>query len=182
MKFERIGFTWLLVAPLALTLSGGSARASDTADEQSGACTVSGTSARQAAGSAATPLEGTWRVTVTPDPGGPPPSQSYHTYLRGGGLIQSNMFESDLPGQGAWTKTGRGQFTLTFEKFVPFNPVTGQTGTFVFKVKEAITLQGDSYTGRGEGAFCDADGTNCISVGCASTAAQRMAIEAPACP
>jgi hypothetical protein len=126
-------------------------------------------------------LEGTWRVTVTPPAGGPPPSRSYHTYQRGGGLIQSNLTEGGIPGQGVWARTGNNEFTLTFEKFLPVNPLTGQQGVFVFKVKEVIRLDGDTYSGRGEGAFCDAAGGQCIAVGCAQTVGTRMKVESPAC-
>lgn len=127
-------------------------------------------------------LEGTWRVTVTPPTGGPPPSRSYHTYQRGGGVIQSNLTEGSIPGQGTWARTGNNEFTLTFEKFLPVNPLNGQPGIFVFKVKEVIRLEGDRYTGRGEGAFCNAAGEQCVSVGCATTVGTRLRVEAPVCP
>ncbi len=126
-------------------------------------------------------LLGTWRVTITPGPGGPPPSQSLHTYLSGGGLIQSNLTEGDIPGQGTWVRTGHNRFTFTFEKFYPVNPATGQQGVFLFRVQETIRVRGDRYTGVGQGLICNATGGNCISLGCAQTEGQRIRIEGPDC-
>jgi hypothetical protein len=126
-------------------------------------------------------LEGTWRVTVTPGAGGPPPSQSYHTYARGGGLIQSNLTEGNLPGQGTWVRVGHNEFTMTFEKFLPVNFITGQTGVFIFRVKETIKVDGDTYTGTGQGELCNAAGAQCISLGCAATSAKKMKAEGPTC-
>jgi hypothetical protein len=63
-----------------------------------------------------------------------------------------------IPGHGAWARTGHNEYTFTIEKFIPFNPILGQQGVFVFKVKEVISLEGDTYTGRGEGLFCQRGG------------------------
>lgn len=126
-------------------------------------------------------LLGTWRVTVTPGPGGPPPSQSLHTYFSGGGLIQSNLTEGGIPGQGTWSRTGHNRFTFTIEKFFPVNPATGQQGVFLFRVKETIRVRGDRYTGNAQGLICNANGGNCISLGCAQTEGQRIRIETPDC-
>lgn len=126
-------------------------------------------------------LLGTWRVTVTPGPGGPPPSQSLHTYFSGGGLIQSNLTEGGIPGQGTWIRTGHNRFTFTLEKFFPVNPATGQQGVFLFRVKETIRVRGNSYTGTAQAQICNATGGNCISLGCATTEAQRIRVEGPDC-
>ncbi len=126
-------------------------------------------------------LLGTWRVTVRPGPGGPPPSQSFHTYLSGGGLIQSNLTEGGIPGQGSWSRTGHNRFTFTMEKFFPVNPATGQQGVFIFRVKETIRVRGESYTGNAQAQICNATGGNCIPLGCAQTEGQRLRIEAPDC-
>jgi hypothetical protein len=121
-------------------------------------------------------LEGTWRVTLTPDAGGPPPSLAYHTYAGGGVLIQSNLLsEGPIPGHGVWARTGKGEFALTFEKFFAVNPITGQQGIFIFKVREKIKLDGDRYNGRGEAFICDTAG-HCTSLGFAASAAQRMTL------
>lgn len=117
-------------------------------------------------------IEGSWRVTVTPDAGGPPPSQAYHSYGRGGILIQSNATEGDLPGHGVWLRTGRDTFALAFEKFVAVNPITGQPG--VFKVRENIRVRRDAYVGRAQAFFCDVAAANCVPVGLASTRGSRM--------
>lgn len=126
-------------------------------------------------------LLGTWRVTVTPGPGGPPPSQSLHTYFSGGGVIQSNLTEGGIPGQGTWIRTGHNRFAFTLEKFFPVNPATGQQGVFLFRVKETIRVRGERYIGNAQAQICNATGGNCISLGCAQTEAQRIRVESPDC-
>lgn len=157
MNSRRTG--WLMAVAVAAALGGASVTHGGSLDSKGAA------------------IEGTWRVTVTPDAGGPPPSNSYHTYEDGGTLMQSNLTEGSAPGHGVWVQTGKRQFSLTFEKFVDFNPVLGQPGIFVFQVHESVEVDGDSYTGQAAAAFCDATGQNCISVGMATTKADRVVIE-----
>jgi hypothetical protein len=124
-------------------------------------------------------IEGTWRVLVTPDAGGPPPSWSYHPYLVGGGLLQSNLTEGAIPAHRSWTAQSRDRYLFTFEKFVGFNPILGQTGVYVFKVREVVEVRNDGYVGRAEASFCDAAGGACVTAGAATTQARKMMVESP---
>jgi hypothetical protein len=122
-------------------------------------------------------LEGSWSVTVTPPAvSGAPPFLSYHTYLRGGGVIQSSSspLEGDRPGHGKWVRTGNNEFTFIIEKFLTGNPLTMQSGVFILRVQETIRLTGDSYTGRGLGQICNSDGEQCLNLGVADTAGRRL--------
>jgi hypothetical protein len=98
-------------------------------------------------------------------------------------LIQSSSspLEGTLPGHGKWARTGNNEFTFTIEKFLSGNPLTGQPGIFIFKVKEKIKLDGDTYTGLGYGEICNAAGEQCISLGCATILGNRLKVEAPPC-
>jgi hypothetical protein len=128
-------------------------------------------------------LEGSWSVTVTPPAvSGAPPFLSYHTYLRGGGLIQSSSspLEGDRPGHGTWLRTGNNEFTFIVEKFLTGNPLTNQSGVFILRIQETIKLNGDTYAGRGLGLICNSAGEQCINLGVASTSGKRL--KAPTTP
>ena len=128
-------------------------------------------------------LEGSWSVTVTPPAvSGAPPFLSYHTYLRGGGVIQSSSspLEGDRPGHGKWVRTGTNEFTFISEKFLTGNPLTMHSGVFIVRIQETIKLSGDTYTGRGLGQICNSAGEQCINLGVASTLGKRL--KAPTTP
>lgn len=140
-------------------------------------------SSKGKAGVSAPELEGTWITTVT-IPDGPPPFIALHTYSRGGTLLQSNQTdevpgEKQSPGHGVWKKTGDHQYAFTL---VIFQYDEGGNVTGALKVKEAIQLNNENeYTGLSEVQICDPSVNNCVSVGCSTTHATRLIVEAPAC-
>ena len=61
-------------------------------------------------------------------------------------------------------------------------PLDKQRFTWRDLVQKPISkLDGDTYTGRGEGLFCNAAGGQCVSLGCAQTVGQRLKVESPSC-
>jgi len=126
---------------------------------------------------------GTWRVNVTPT--GLPPFQALITYARGGGLLESNTFlppAAATTGHGTWVKTGGHEYVATFEKFLADNPVTPALGDpGIFRVKETILVNGDTYTGAASAEFCDLSGIQCVPAGCGTSIGTRLAAEPPAC-
>ncbi len=127
---------------------------------------------------------GTWRVNVTPT-GGVPPFQALITYARGGGLLESNTFlppAAATTGHGAWVKTGGHEYVATFEKFLADNPATPMPGDAgIFRVKETIQVNGDTYTSAASAQFCDLSGAECVPAGCGESIGTRLAAEPPAC-
>jgi len=128
---------------------------------------------------------GTWRVNVIPT-GGVPPFQALITYARGGGLLESNTFlppAAATTGHGTWVKTGSHEYVATFEKFLADNPATPTLGDpGIFRVKEAIQVDGDTYIGAASAEFCDLSGIHCVPAGCGTSIGTRLAAEPPACP
>lgn len=114
-------------------------------------------------------IVGTWRSLITPTASGTQPFYAYLTYNKGGTLIESSSdpLEGSYPGHGVWTRTTKDEFKITFEKFITFNPITQQSGVFVFKVNETINLTGDSYMGVGQVSICDNSGQQCQTLGVA---------------
>src|SRR5215204_7164477 len=68
------------------------------------------------AAEAATALEGSWEITVTPDGGDP--IVDIATFTRGGGLINSDPDPNLSAGHGTWVKTGGREFAVTFVHFL----------------------------------------------------------------
>jgi hypothetical protein len=147
------------------------------------AAMIPGAIRTDAGGAGSQAIEGSWRtkVTVPPNPGAPEGRtfDARLTFARGGGLVETDT-NPDTPqggvAHGVWTKTGDRTFATTFEKFA-FNPITQSPG--VFKVVERIRVDGDTYTGESPAAyFCDADGSNCVLLGPATSVGVRMEVEA----
>jgi hypothetical protein len=135
-------------------------------------------------GTVAPELEGTWRVTLTPASPNTP-IQVFHTFTRGGVMMESNSSDRSLtgsqtPGHGVWRRTGPHTFAFTFEK-LQFD----LAGNFVgkLKVREAIQLNQrlDSYNGIGQAMVFDSSGTLLFSF-CVRSEASRMRVETPECP
>ena len=140
--------------------------------------------AESARGAGSAALEGTWRerVTVPPNPNAPDglTFDTRLTFSRGGGLVETDNNPATPEGGtalGVWEKTGANTFVLTFEKFA-FNPIKQAPG--VFKVVSVVHLDGDAFTGESPAAyFCDADGSNCVLLGPATSVGTRMQVELP---
>jgi hypothetical protein len=103
-------------------------------------------------------VEGTWVVKVTPESGPIPAFTALETYGAGGGFVTSNDLAPTpvpRPGQGVWRRTGPGRYGIEILFFV-FGPDGARAGTI--EVRHEITVDGDSYTGRGTAEMRDAAG------------------------
>jgi hypothetical protein len=144
--------------------------------------------AQSDAGEAIAPhLVGTWRVTVTPPPGGPPQYISVGSYMTGGVFITSPD-PSVGPGvtstgQGTWERTGGNQFASSHVAFT-YDSVGHITGTIRIKASYQLTGK-DSFEGTGQLQFCDLAIDNCFTPpGCPDLAVlrgERMKAEPPSC-
>jgi hypothetical protein len=133
---------------------------------------------------AASQIEGTWILTVTPPPeSGQPPFNVLISFARGGVFLASaETGAQGLPAQyGTWTKVGSKEYVSTGLAFG-----TGATpaAVFTFKVKSLFRVVGeDELEGDGQLAICDAAGGNCqFPPGCAALRALRVKAEPPSCP
>jgi hypothetical protein len=101
----------------------------------------------------------------------------------GGGVFLASA-ESDQatpPQQGAWAKTGPGEYTSTGLAF-GHGPNPGDL--FTIKIKSLFrSISENELEGQGEAAICDATGNNCQRFpGCSTLHATRVAVEPPSCP
>lgn len=142
----------------------------------------------QAVATNALQLEGTWLVTVTPPPGGPPQYISLGSYMNGGVLITSpdpSVGPSvTSPGQGTWIRTGGNEFASAH---VAFTYDAGGNISGAIRIKASYQLTGkDRFEGNGQLQFCDTSLSNCFTPpGCpvlASVLGQRIVAEPPSCP
>jgi hypothetical protein len=148
---------------------------------------TSGAQAKEG-GANARQLEGTWRVTVTPPPGGPPPYIGFGSYASGGVLITSPD-PSVGPGvtstgQGTWVRTGGQEFASTHVAFT-YDSGGHITGTIKINSSYRLTSK-DTFEGSGQLQFCDASLNNCFTPpGCpvlATLRGERIHAEPPSCP
>jgi hypothetical protein len=137
-------------------------------------------------GSAASPLIGTWQVTVTllncqtGNPLGPPPFSSVLTFARGGTLAEDTTNPSFAagqrsPGQGVWETTSHDVFYVRSVAFINFStPATGfEAGQQI--IEQTITYDdpSDQWSAAATIKFTD---TNHVVYrqGCATAAATRF--------
>ncbi|ARV59061.1 hypothetical protein BZZ01_10810 [Nostocales cyanobacterium HT-58-2] len=128
-------------------------------------------------------IVGTWRVSVDVDPnpiGDPPIFYAYATFHEDGTLIESSSYslEGSRPGHGVWKKIGKNQFKATIEKFIELNPITQETGIFVFRIEPVINLTGEnSYQGSEQVFLCNNAGEECQSLGTARIQSSRLKVD-----
>jgi hypothetical protein len=137
------------------------------------------------------PIEGTWLVTVTPPPGGPPAYFGIASFARGG-VMTTAPDPSVGPGvtstgQGSWEKAFPGQFTSTHMAFI-----YGAGGAIVSTIKINSTYRTTGknlFDGFGQLQICDATGNNCffpgspgVPPGCATLHGTRLRPTGPTCP
>lgn len=138
----------------------------------------------------AEPIEGTWLVTVTPAPGGPPAYFSIASFARGG-VLTTAPDPSVGPGvtstgQGSWEKTFQDVFTSTHLAFVYG---TGGAIVSTIKINSTYRTTGKNlFDGFGQLQICDPTGNNCFSPGppglpppCATLHGTRLRPTGPTC-
>ena len=120
-------------------------------------------------------LEGTWNVTVTPDPRMGPPFPALVTFTSNGGLVVSDKLGPGV-GQGAWAQSGDHTFNYTILK-LSFDSKGQFVGTL--KVRQAITVNEtfDALSGPSKVDFFDPAGKRTFS-GPESIQGTRMRVEA----
>jgi hypothetical protein len=141
------------------------------------AAALVGVTWRQGEKSVEPELEGSWRVTVTPDDGRPA-AFAYHSFARGGAFLESNTLGTTV-GHGVWERQGANTFGFTFEKFV-FTPAGSLVGRAV--IREVLELDGSGrfYTGRAQVQILNLAGHR-LDGFCARTQAERIGRLAPEC-
>jgi hypothetical protein len=135
--------------------------------------------------SAASPLEGTWRVQVTlhncADPSITfPPFWSVLSFQRGGTESETTSNPALLPGQrtsgfGFWERTGGNTYFSATEAFILFDSPTNPPGLKkgVQKILQTIVMTDDNdWTADATVAFFNNDGTS--SSGCANAQGFRL--------
>jgi len=140
----------------------------------------------QSAESAATSLEGTWRVKVTQyncaNPGMTfPPFWSLLSFHRGGTETETTSNPALAPGQrtsghGFWKTAGNNNYLMAVEAFILFNSPTAPPGLKIGtqKIVQAIAVTDNThFTSNGTVNFFDANGTLYLA-GCAKSDAVRM--------
>ena len=112
-------------------------------------------------------IEGTWLVSVTPPPGGPPAYFGIASFARGGAMIvapdPSIGPGVTSTGQGSWEKTALGQFNSTHIAFV-----YSADGHIVntIKINSTYRTTGKNiFDGFGQLQICDPTGNNCFFPG-----------------
>jgi hypothetical protein len=148
---QRVVRALVVVGVLALSLT--------VRDARSGGSGIS-----QAAVPASGSLQGSWLITVTPEPGPgvPPPFQALMTYTAEGGLIQTDVTTGAVglkttAGHGEWVQKDR-EYAYNFVKLL-----LDEYGQFVgtVRARETGTLNptADSYSGSGKIELVADDGT-----------------------
>lgn len=158
---------------LALALLGGSATASAQDDSKNQDAVQSN--------SAETP-EGSWLYTVTiPNPPGDPiVFVGTETYAAGGGYVEADQLSFTpgylaTAGHGAWRITGKNKFLLTYLNLT-YDASGNPTGSG--KVRQAMSLDGNRYSGSGDFFYYDLNG-NVIASGTFTITAKKIRVEAP---
>jgi hypothetical protein len=144
------------------------------------------------AGPEATPLEGTWVVTVTLPPQVGPPFLDLTTFARGGVVLESSQVDQSafnpvqgVPvvqglGHGTWDKARDHIYIFTTAKFL-YDPASGAV-TGSFKGKGSLQLMGkDHFTGTMEATFCSPSVSDCVSVGCLPIEGRLMRLQSNVC-
>jgi hypothetical protein len=137
------------------------------------------------------PLEGAWRVRITPYvcSTGESLSQatvdSYLTFAAGGTLAEGTSNPAFQPGQrgaghGYWERTSRNEYTAVVEAFIQFTSVTTAPTPpryvrGVQRIEQEIEmLDGDRWESVATVTFRDAAGAVVPPSGCATAKATRM--------
>lgn len=125
-------------------------------------------------------LQGTWRLTV--DVGRGETFQAQYSFASGGIMMETDEFQitsedTFTTGQGVWARTGRNQYSYTWESWV-FRTVGGNVELIAkLRVHGNITLTGrDTFTDVLQTDFFDPTG-NLEASFCGTGQATRMTVE-----
>jgi len=108
-------------------------------------CSTAATAA--AASDSSRSITGTWTVTVQPGIPSTPSFQSTITFTSAGGVVEATSKRVSSGGIGAWTRTGNGQFSVTFRKYL-FDANGNFSGTAVIAEDDVVDPNGTSYSGH----------------------------------
>jgi len=126
---------------------------------------------------------GSWMLTITPPPGGPPAFKVLASFADGGVFIATTQNDHTMGAgiqQGTWHKTGDHLLSSTQLNFL-YDSVGHPVGTLKIRATYSLTATGD-LTGEGQLLRCDLTGANCVSLpGCSAIEGKRIHVEAPQC-
>ncbi|MBA3914754.1 MAG: hypothetical protein H0X25_13100 [Acidobacteriales bacterium] len=135
----------------------------------------------QKAAAGQTPV-GSWLYTVTiPNPPNDPiVFLGTETYSAGGGYVEADQLSFTpgflaTAGHGGWKSTGKDAFLLTYMNLT-YDANGNPTGTG--KVRQTTTLSGHNYSGSGDYAYYDLNGS-VVASGTFTITAKRILVEAP---
>ena len=112
-------------------------------------------------------LEGVWIATITrvnPAPNVPPTFQSLHTYMAGGGYVETSSTgrTNRSPAFGEWLRTGDRQFTITHYIF-RFGPNEQYAGMTRIIRNVRLSENGNEFQGVSTTDQFDPDGKLIVS-------------------
>jgi hypothetical protein len=102
------------------------------------------------------------------------------TYAAGGGYVEADQLSFTpgylaTAGHGAWRITGKNRFLLTYLNLT-YDASGNPTGSG--KVRQAMNLDGNRYSGSGDFFYYDLNG-NVIASGTFTITAKKIRVEAP---
>src|SRR5215475_12241877 len=107
------------------------------------ATTITLTSTQSRAGSSDPQLEGTWEVTVMPSGGDP--IVDIATFMKGGGLINTDPDPNLSAGLGTWVRTGGNRIAVTFVHFL--SDAGAPLGTLKVRAEQTLDSTTDTFSG-----------------------------------
>lgn len=173
---ERKGLTIALLFMAVVALHARSTLAQSAQPGLGGQSTAVGTKSKD--------LIGSWLVTVTPQ--GAPSFQALKTFDAGGGLVasaQGDILLDAPPGvapvastaHGAWIKTGKGEFLVTFRQIFYGSDGSFEGGAKI-RLAAALNPEGDEWSGQFKVEYFDAAG-NVVFAGEGTMQASRIVPE-----
>ena len=100
-------------------------------------------------------LQGAWKITITPEEGGPPPFPALFTFTKDGGVIQADQ-GAPAPGQpisifsaglGEWQRVAKRRFFITYTQ-LQYDQTLNLIGTFRGRITAELNVDISELTGE----------------------------------
>ena len=111
-------------------------------------------------------LKGAWRMTITPEAGGPPPFPVLIAFTSDGGVFQADQGPAApgqpvsifTPGLGEWQRSARRRFLVTYTQ-LQYNQANELIGSVRARLTADLNAAANLLTGNGTFEFFDVDDT-----------------------